>query len=237
MEQTTWTVMGDKAELRIAEFRIEPDANASLKTYQEAKEEALRKLKEHIAPYLTRIEELEADQFKEKGHLPELKAWERDGYRTDDTLVVAKTKKRAAELVGESRYGFNVSYTEASGDWWYPYAAEEGTWSQRGAESGVYMRALGRELASSLLNAAIEPYLTMPLSELGTLVGQTVCSEGVSTHGTPYQVRIEIVRSLWGEPCINMRGELTDHLASISNAVRFEKRSLPLSIDHTGEGF
>ena len=215
MIKTTWMTIGTEAELRIAEFRVGPNANTLRKTYQQAKEESLHELRTHISPYLERIHELEADHFQDKGRLPQLKAWSYGPY-----LVFAKTKKRAAELVGKSRCSFNACFTEADGDWWYEYAGEEGLW--RKDENGVHRRALGRELATSLRNAAMEPYLSMPLNVLRQLAGQTVRSQGVSVHGTSYTVEIEIGTLQWGS--ISIYGDISDDLDWINRFFRCESR-------------
>ena len=203
MKKTTWMLSGSEADLHIAEFRV--SADEPQKAYQQAKEEALRKLKDHVAPYLKRIEQLEADHFKEQGRLPQLKAWQLSRWSGGHELVIAKTKKRAAKLVGRSR--LDVQYGETGGDWWYPYAAEEGVWVENKDEPGVYRRALGHELAASLLNAAMDRYLSVLVGQLRWLAGQPLSSQGVSVHGTPYRMEIDI--SDWGR-CKN-RCHMPEH--------------------------
>ena len=62
MKTTGWKVFGLEANTRIAEFRTE-NPHEDLVSYGEAKASALQRLREHVAPYLTRIEELEQDVF------------------------------------------------------------------------------------------------------------------------------------------------------------------------------
>ena len=226
MKTTTWTTIGSEAELRIAQFRVQSDDPTM--TYHAAKEDALLRLRSHIAPYLERIHELETDLFMLRGQLPQLKAWSYGPY-----FVIARTKKRAAELTGKSRHSFNSCFSEEDGDWWYEYAGEEGLW--REDEFGVYRRTLGRELATSLLNAAMEPYLSMPLSKLQQLVRQNVSSEGVSVHGTPYTVEIQIGHVSWGEPCVSIFGSIQDGLDWINRVNRFETRTLLIASDSASD--
>ena len=77
MNNTGWKVLGLESDTRIAEFKAE-NPDDKLLSYVEAKADALKRLKDHVAPYLARIEELEQDELLETGALPPLKAWRYD---------------------------------------------------------------------------------------------------------------------------------------------------------------
>ena len=99
MKSAGWKVVDSGPDTRIAEFKVD-NPHDTLLSYEEAKAAALQRLREHVAPYLARIDELEQDVFAEAGALPPLKAWRcHYGFRA---VVTAKTKKRAAELAEES---------------------------------------------------------------------------------------------------------------------------------------
>ena len=192
MNNTGWKVLGLESDTRIAEFKAENPDN-KLVSYEEAKADALKRLRDHVAPYLARIEELEQDEFLETGALPPLKAWRCDyGHKT---IVVAKTKKRAAELTGDSQYGFNSSWDVCEGDWWYHLAQEEAVWvEERDDErkgTGVYYKPVSREEAEQILELFISPYRTVDIDELVNMVGQTLTVTSVSSQGTPYRIKIE----------------------------------------------
>ena len=74
MKNTGWKMVDCDENTRIAEFKID-NPHDTLVSYEEAKAQALKKLTDHVAPYLARIEELEQDAFAETGALPPLKAW------------------------------------------------------------------------------------------------------------------------------------------------------------------
>jgi hypothetical protein len=212
MKSAGWKVVDSGPDTRIAEFRMENPHN-TLISYEEAKAAALQRLKEHVTPYLARIEELEQDAFAEAGALPPLKAW-RCHYGSK-AVVTAKTKKRAMELTRETRYTFDSSWYECGGDWWYHLAREEGVWIEeqddRKQGTGVYYKPLGREEAEQILEPYIWPYRTMDIDELLALVGQTSTATGVS-HGTPYKVTTEVERWDWDEDRIHVEAKIDDCL-------------------------
>src|SRR5690606_37307558 len=135
------------------EFRLSEYAD-ELHGYEEAKQEALTKLREHIEPYLEQIARLESDEFAIAGKLPPCKAWMRYGWRAADQRVVvaAKTKQGAKELAYETRFGIDHRWHEAGGDWWYPLALEEGVWIEelddKNQGTGTFYRPLDNREAS-----------------------------------------------------------------------------------------
>jgi hypothetical protein len=118
-----WEVIGEGRETAIYETD-----NGTL-SYEEAKAKALQQLDESLRPALIRVEEIKADKYQSKGKKPPFKAWKS---RDDETLVIAKTKKRAMELLGDSRAYFDSDYCQEPGWWWYEYAQEESVWEAEG---------------------------------------------------------------------------------------------------------
>ena len=156
MKSTRWKVFGVETDTRVAEFKIE-NPDDQLMTYEEAKASALQRLKDHVAPYLARIEELEQDVFAETGALPPLRAWKRS--YGSNAVITAKTKKRAAELAEESLYGFNIGWDACEGDWWYHLAREEAVWIEEQDDqkqgTGVFYKPLAREEAEQIVEQTI----------------------------------------------------------------------------------
>ena len=200
-------------DTRVAEFRVEYPGDTVM-AYEEAKAAALQRLRDHVAPYLARIEELEQDVFGETGALPPFRAWRKwSGVRA---VVIAKTKKRATELTRASRYSFDSRWHECSDDWWYHLAREEGVWIEeqddRKQGTGVFYKPLGREEAEQILEPYISPYRTMGIDELLAQVGQTSTATGVSSHGTPYKIKTEVEQWDWDEDRIHVEAKIDDCL-------------------------
>ncbi len=215
MRNIGWTIVGTGPETRIAEFRAEnPDNNFI--SYEEAKAKALQRLKEHISPYLARIEELEDDLFAETGALPSLKAWrKRYGNRA---IVIAKTKKRAMEIAWQTRHGFDSSWDECDGDWWYHLAGDEAVWVEeqddRKRGTGVFYKPLDRDETEQILEQLISPYRSIDIAEVLGQVGQTSTDTGVSSQGTPYKITIKVQQEIIhpGQEGICVRVEIDDCL-------------------------
>jgi hypothetical protein len=211
MKHIGWKVFGRESDMRVAEFRTETPDN-ELMTYEQAKVSALQRLREHVAPYLARIEELEQDVFGETGALPPFRAWRKwSGVRA---VVIAKTKRRATELARETRYGFDNSWHECEGDWWYHLAHQESIWIEeqddKNQGTGVYYKPLSREEAEQILEPYISPYRTMGIEELLAQVGQTSTITGVSAAGTPYKITTEVEQL--DEDRISVKAEIDDCL-------------------------
>ena len=213
MKNTGWRMVDWDENTRIAEFKID-NPHDKLVSYEEAKAEALKRLRDHVAPYLARIEELEQDKFVEAGALPPLKAWRCD--YSHKAIVVAKTKRRAAELTRESRYGFNLSWHKCKDEWWYHLAHEEAIWVEERDDqkqgTGVFYKPLSREEAEQILEPHISPYRTMNIDELLALVGQTTTMTGISSQGTPYKIKTEVRRWDWDKERIRVEAVVDDCL-------------------------
>lgn len=211
MRKTTWQVTGTDANRHLYEVRVN-DSDDKLSSYEDAKQGALRMLREHIAPYLQRIDELEADQDRTSGALPPNKAW----WSESGKVVTAKTKKRAIELLDESRYGFDLNFTEAGGDWWYRLAREEAIWIEEidpdGQETGNYFKPVVRDEAARIIEELLSPFRTMPVSELLARIDEDCQSTGVSSDGTGYQLTTKIRRFDWQPDTVRVTGELSDCL-------------------------
>jgi len=192
MKDTGWKMVDSGPDTRIAEFKTD-NPNDALVSYQEAKADALKRLKDHVAPYLARIEELEQDMFVEAGALPPLKAWKQE---YSHSVITAKTKKRAMELAGESRYRFDSSWRECADDWWYHLAHEEAVWVEELDEqergTGIFYKPLAREEAKQIIEPLLSPYRTMNIDELLALAGQTLTATGISSQGIPYKITTEV---------------------------------------------
>lgn len=213
MKSTRWKVFGVETDTRVAEFKIE-NPDDQLMTYEEAKASALQRLKDHVAPYLARIEELEQDVFAETGALPPLRAWKRS--YGSNAVITAKTKKRAAELAEESLYGFNIGWDACEGDWWYHLAREEAVWIEEQDDqkqgTGVFYKPLAREEAEQIVEQTISPYRTMSIDVLLGQVGRTSTVTGGSSQGTPYKITTRVERGEYAEEVIFVRVRIDDFL-------------------------
>jgi hypothetical protein len=197
MPRKGWRKIGNGSNLAIAEVRL--SGSEVLTSYQEAKEEALVTLRNHVQPYLDQMERLESDNFAATGRLPELKAWELSWYGRPHTLVFAKTKKRAIELVEDTRYGFEESWEPCEGTWWYEHGVEEGVFVEETDENnrgtGVFLRPLSREEKDEFAEQFIAPYRTMSAEKLQSKVGRKFVSTGEGRHGTPFRATVTVEES------------------------------------------
>lgn len=230
MKSAGWKVVDSGPDTRIAEFKMD-NPHDTLLSYEEAKAAALQRLREHVAPYLARIEELEQDAFAEAGALPPLKAW-RCHYGSK-AVVTAKSKKRAMVLATETRYGFDSSWHECDGDWWYHLAHEEAVWIEeqddRKQGTGVFYKPLPRNEAEQIIEQHILPYRTMGIEKLLDQMEQSSTVTGVSSQGTPYKVTIEVGGATLhsGQGWVYVRIEIDDCLGWRSHHSALVKRELP----------
>ena len=208
MKKIGWKVLGTESDRRVAEVRAD-EVGDTLSSYDEAKREAIQSLWEHAEPYLRRIHELEEDRFRVVGALPPCKAW-----RSRSKLVTAKTKKRAIELLGWSRYSFDSDFSEAAGDWWYCHASEEAVWieeqDERGRGTGVYLQPVERDEADRILEEHLSPYRTMSSEDLLSRVGEESKATGLSSQGTPYRVTLTVQK--WQPDTVQIEARLDDGL-------------------------
>jgi hypothetical protein len=219
---STWKVVGNGPETRINECRRSKDEQVV--KYDDAKTEALDFLESFVAPYLERIEQLKRDEFRERGKLPQFKAWSGSG-----RLVVAKSQRRAAELMREYVHGFKRHYEQENGDWWYQYATEESVWikdhDEQGRRMGRFTKALLWDEAQSLLREEIVKYETMPLRQLMEMVGSDKVIERVCSDGLSVSLNIEIRRHEWSPMTISLNGEINER---VLRSVREQaKRHIP----------
>jgi len=241
MPRKGWRAIGNGPNLAIAEVRL--SGSEELTSYQEAKEEALVTLRNHVQRYLDQIERLESDNFAATGRLPEFKAWELSWYGRPYTLVFAKTKKRAIELVEDTRYGFEESWEPCEGTWWYEHCVEEGVFVEETDENdrgtGVFLRPLSREEKDEFAEQFIAPYRTISAEKLLSKVGRQFVSTGVGRHGTPFRVTVTVEESycrseLW------VQAEVDDGLEHFGGGGRaYFHRKVPVteSCNRIKEGF
>ena len=196
MPMQGWRLTGDGPNLAIAEVKQQNDLG--LTSYSEAREQALTKLRRHVQPYLDQIERLESDEFAATGRLPEFKAWQHSRGRRH-TLVLAKTKKRAIELVEGTRYGFEESWEPCGGTWWYEYAVEEGAFVEETDENnrgkGVFLRPLSQDERDEFAEQFIAPYRALSAEKLLSKVGRQFVSTGEGRHGTPFRATVTVEES------------------------------------------
>ena len=194
MKRQGWLIAGKGEETRIYEARLDELEWRSdqLRSYEEAKAEALRRLREQVEPLLEAISMLLTDDYAEAGKLPQVKAWRN---RREDCIVIAKTKRRTMEITRESRYSFTDDWTQCQGDWWWGIPLEEGVWvaEKDGQEfTGNYFRCLGRDGARELAEQHMQKYREMPVEELVALDGLSATETGVDSHGTPYRINTTV---------------------------------------------
>lgn len=210
--KTGWKVIGNDAGRRIAEFRVSDEPEALMR-YVDARQIALDQLRNQIAPYLARIKELESDVFEESGALPPLKAWQTE-YRSTNYIVAAKSKKRAAELVDESRHWFDSNWSACDGDWWYRLAHEEALWIEKRDEKGLrsvtFHQCLTKDVAAAILEQHATAYRTINPSRLLRLVDEDLIEANVSTAGTPYKITTTVRRYNWGHESLHIECRIDD---------------------------
>jgi hypothetical protein len=216
MKKIGWKVLGTESDRRVAEVRGD-ETGDTLSSYEEAKKEAVRCLREHVEPYLRRIEELEQDRFAVLGALPPCKAWHRRGdYLRSTTVVTAKTKKRAIELLGWSRFSFDFDFSEAGGDWWYHLANEEAIWieeqDEQGRGTGVSLKPVSRDEAKRILEQHLLPYRTMSAEDLVSRLGEDSKATSLSSQGTPYRIKLKVQKYEWKPGTVQIEARLDDGL-------------------------
>jgi hypothetical protein len=237
--RTTWDVVGWDAEVRIIESKITDD-NVAVRSYEEAKMDAVEKLKCRISPYLARIGELEGDQFLKRGALPPMRAWQAE-FR-QKAVVTAKSKKRAAELVSESKYGFDNYWEECDGDWWYGLAQQEGVWFPHSdgndPKAGEFQRCLTRDEAMEILREFARPYREVDPQELFPLVGNKRTDTGTTDDGVAYEITTEAWRFSGTPPEISVHFRISDGTGVIWMPPLVLEREIPKeSVAWKDEGF
>jgi hypothetical protein len=201
--KTSWKVVKNGVNTVVYEIR----GNEG-QTYAQSQQEAVAHLESLARPYLERLEALRADEFLERGRLPDLQVWENSRLR-----VAAKTKKRAMELLRCSRDSFDSCYVVLNdGNWWYSFAREERVWARQRDRHGLltewHVKVLTEEEVETLLKAAFAPYKRMAFSELERLVDEEVLSQGVTPAGAPYSLRVAI--QWYGDECVKVEAEIED---------------------------
>jgi hypothetical protein len=243
MSKQGWIRTGRDSNLGIVETRASDSeyAYGELTTYADAKAEAIKQLKDHIQPYLQRIEELQNDAFADSGKLPALQGWFR--HDSGRVVVTAKTKKRAMELAEISRYEMENDWEKCDESWWYHLAYEEGVWCERidenDAGTGVFFRPIAWEEANEIIVRRLHKYRIMPIDRLITIVGQEEVESGESSMGTPYRFTARIRNSGCPTEEICVEGVVDACLAGTSQQWASIYRELlqPQTIGWVKEGF
>lgn len=189
MIKTTWEIVGEGADIRLMERRLEHGEDAI--AYQDAKAEAISALERLVQPYLQKLSELKDDGFEIRGKLPQFNAWLRG-----DTLVIAKTQKRAAEMVRRTTYDFRTSFNRQVGDWWYRYAAIEAIWVSSDSGDGIreFRKLPSREEAEQVVAEELAEFQALPITELAQMVGQEYRRERSCSHHSMVTVVIRVER-------------------------------------------
>jgi hypothetical protein len=152
--KTTWITERDEGQIKFGEVPCTTDDQPV--SYSEAKTKSLDTLQGEIDVLISLRRRIEMDESK--WAYPDTKAW--INY-TEDRLVIAKTKKRARELVGETRYCLDNDWSPVAGHWWYPYGAEESEWGRTTSNDEVWLRPLPKEEAEKLANEELERFRAM----------------------------------------------------------------------------
>ena len=227
--KTGWKVTGNDAGRRIAEFKASNE-NENLLSYEEAKQTALKQLRDQVAPYQIRIAELEGDVFQTAGALPPMKAWQ-TGYFRKNYLVAATSKKRAREIVGESRHWFDENWSACEGDWWYRLARHESVWmverDEQGSEIGTFNRCLTQDEAAALLEQHADFYRTIDASHLLRLVGEGLIEANVSTAGTHYKITTTVQQCNWDHANLHVECRIDDGCNLVRHPAIYFGRELP----------
>ena len=237
--KTTWDVVGLDEDVRIIESKTTGD-NVAMRCYEEAKRDAVEKLKSHIRPYLDRIAELEYDRFLERGALTPMRVWR--AYRGRGAVVAAKTKKRAAELVDETKSGFNTRWYECSGDRWHDLAQQEGVWTPHSngddAPTGEFQRCLTKDEASGILREYVRSYRAAASRELLPLLDNKRTDKGTTDDGVAYEITTEAWRCGGTPPEMTVHFKISDGSGLIWLPPIVLEREIPNeSVEWKHEGF
>lgn len=248
MKKQGWILSGLDAGLEIYETRLSENETrfSRLTTYVEARDSAIKQLQEHVQPYLDKIAELQNDSFKVPNRLPTCKAWfqrHSTGVKTSVCRVVAaKTKKRAIELAGISRYEFDNAFDDCLGNWWFHLAQEEGIWvsdyNSALEEKEKFVRPLSSVEACIIAEEMKERCRTIPFDGLLSMLGEEIVEEGESTLGTPYTVRVHIFPNE-SETRVRVNIDVTDDLYHGGRFYETLNREIPslAEVDWVKEGF
>lgn len=237
--RTTWNVVGWDADVGVLEVRAS-GSDEAVRSYEEAKRDAVEKLKSHIRPYLDRIAELENDRFLERGALTPMRVWQ--AYSVRSAVVAAKTKKRAAELVDETKSGFDTRWYECFGDRWHDLAQQEGVWiphsNGNDPKSEDFQRCLTRDEAMEILRDFAQPYRDVDPQKLLPLVGNKQTVKGTTENGVAYEITTEAWRSGGTPPEITVHLRINDGSGVICLPQIFVEREIPNeSVAWKHEGF
>ena len=238
MKKQGWLITGQGAETRIYEARLDEFEWRcdQLASYEVAKAEALKRLRDQAEPLLAAISMLLTDEYAEAGKLPQMKAWRN---RREDCIVIAKTKRRAMEITRSSRYGFTEDWTQCEGDWWWGVPLVEGVWvaEMNGQDfTGNHVRCLGRDGARELAEQHVQKYREMPTDKLVALDGFSATETEVDPHGTPYRINTTVrVRN----EMVEIEVEVNDRLGRDGRWSTYHSRPLPQPepVDWVVEGF
>jgi len=173
-------------------------------------------------------------------NLPRCKMWSYDG----EVLVVAETNNRAEELLRAVGYNAEVRGMPCTGDWWHPYADEEGIYIRKLDENGVavFYRPMQTKESSEIANRHFSRYMAMPTEELTALAGEEVVIAEESSTGTPYKVIVMVKigkRPGLDQEMLTLSLTVTDDLTWMSgvNMSLFRDLPKPEPVDWTRDGF
>ena len=240
--QRTWAVVGNGAGLHISEVGEAASADQLL-TYDEAKEQALAQLRQHVAPYWERMAELMSDHDLEAGAYPTSKAWFMDRICEGKVVVIARTKAQAIDFCKETRYSFDRHYSAAKGDSWYRLARDgDGVWIEERDESnkgtGVFYRPIDQHEAEQTLEQALASYRTMRIERVAAMKGQVKRETRVTSVGTPYKLTVHVTNSAWEPDTLLVYAEIDDCLGWWSSrAISSIERTIRPAVDWKNEGF
>lgn len=203
--------MGAESQIRPVEVKLNKDDEKQ--SYSEARELALSQLRDHVAPYLDQISRLESDEFSLTRKLPRFKAWR---YGSRNAVVLAKTKKRACEIVRQSRYGFDQYWRECDGDWWYDLASDEGLWIEeiddKKVGTGVFYHPISREQKKQIAEGYAAQFRSMDIFGLLARVGQRITETGEHDTGTPYRIDVRFEVYTFEPDNVAVEVTVDDHL-------------------------
>lgn len=218
--------MGAESQIRPVEVKLNRDDETQ--SYSQARELALTQLRDHVDPYLDQISRLESDEFSLTRRLPQFKAWR---YARRNAVVVAKTKKRACEIVRESRYGFDQYWRECDGDWWYDLASDEGLWIEETDEkkvgTGVFYHPISREEKKQIAEGYAAQFRSMDIFDLLTRVGQRITETGEHETGTPYRIDVRFEVRSFDPDKVAVEITVDDHLGWYCSEYQTVYRDIP----------
>lgn len=171
------------------------DAPDEVSAYTEAKSSAVKQLSDLVEDCLEAIASISDSSALVSENLSPFKAWD-GSYDAMKLVAVARTKRRARELCGESDPMFDSRWREVEGQEFHALPKEEGLWSDEkinGQKTGKLRRYLTQADALHALELNLGEYELQALGDEMPLVGSKNMLVETNDKGVTYKVCTSII--------------------------------------------